>query len=336
MLRTVDTPHAQAYIDGKISEIQFLKKIRYSKTWGFSWESYRFFFDLARDLRVPILGLSPKALTRAPEKRDAWGAKVLEENLRKHPAAKFLVWIGDLHLGKNHLPSLLAEKLPPPERQQITVIHQNPERTYREIATTRPSDDVDVVRYDRNTFGLLHTPPWIKLYSYLSWLEEKETPSDSHLREGLEDEFKEIIDFAATVFGISLAVQDRFQFLTKNIGKWEKDFDFFLLPRGHWLYTATPSLENLSALAVLYVHTEVSQRQWLYTSPRRQFYSQLWIHAFSFLGIKLVHPKRKHTHPLVWENWQQSKSPSHRRAASHGLKRKIADYPNRGSFSLRT
>ena len=46
------------YLQGMISEFEFLEEIRYHESWRFPWIYYRPFFQMARDNNVPVLALN--------------------------------------------------------------------------------------------------------------------------------------------------------------------------------------------------------------------------------------------------------------------------------------
>ncbi len=55
-LEAISSQHQRwvnAYLQEEITEKKFLSKIRYLEHWGFPWEQYRPFFELARIRRIP-------------------------------------------------------------------------------------------------------------------------------------------------------------------------------------------------------------------------------------------------------------------------------------------
>jgi uncharacterized iron-regulated protein len=53
------------YINGTITEVEFLEKTEYKKRWGFSWDLYAPILRFAREKKIPVLALNtPAEITR--------------------------------------------------------------------------------------------------------------------------------------------------------------------------------------------------------------------------------------------------------------------------------
>ena len=46
------------YLNEKISEKEFLKRIDYEKTWGFDWKNFKPLFDFSKKYHIPVIALN--------------------------------------------------------------------------------------------------------------------------------------------------------------------------------------------------------------------------------------------------------------------------------------
>src|SRR5579862_3638229 len=46
-----------SWMDGEISEQEFLDRVRYYEEWGCDWQSYKTIFQTARELEIPVYGV---------------------------------------------------------------------------------------------------------------------------------------------------------------------------------------------------------------------------------------------------------------------------------------
>ncbi len=90
----------------KISEQEFLDRIRYQDEWGCEWAGYRSIFEAARDLRIPVCGVDchPRNDMRSIGRRDLGVARRIARLIEKNPSQTLIVVFGESHLSSNHLP----------------------------------------------------------------------------------------------------------------------------------------------------------------------------------------------------------------------------------------
>ena len=61
--------HLDNYLQGDITEEEFLNVVDYYRTWGFEWENFRPIFEFAKEHKLPMIALNTPELKR--------GARVL-------------------------------------------------------------------------------------------------------------------------------------------------------------------------------------------------------------------------------------------------------------------
>ena len=110
--------------------------------------------------------------------RDFRTAKVVAREIEEHPDALVIVFDGDLHVARDHLPFIVENYMqhergfdPPP--QQL-IIHQNAEDIYWRLAKERREREINVVRLAHDSYCVLNASPIEKLQSYLNWVHECE------------------------------------------------------------------------------------------------------------------------------------------------------------------
>jgi hypothetical protein len=101
------------WLAGKLTESEFLERIRYSDEWGCDWPSYKKLFDVARELRVPIYAVDchPRRDLRCIRRRDQGVARRVSKLVQEDPSRTVLVLFGESHLATTHLPSRVRSVL---------------------------------------------------------------------------------------------------------------------------------------------------------------------------------------------------------------------------------
>ena len=95
------------WMSGKISEQEFLERIRYHEEWGCEWTGYKAIFETARELRVPVYGVDchPRNDMRSIGRRDLGVARRIARLMQENPTQTLIVVFGESHLASNHLPA---------------------------------------------------------------------------------------------------------------------------------------------------------------------------------------------------------------------------------------
>lgn len=338
MLQDKDRDVINRYLSGKITEEAFLKKIHFHKNWGFSWENYRELFHFARENHIEVVGISPDSKTKKYTliERDRYAASILSDLTGADPEALIVVLIGDLHCAEKHLPkdvkTLLAKKNL--DRKTI-IIHQNSEKFYWKLVEQGAEQLVDVVRVKKNVYCVMNTPPWVKLQSHVKWVEllseseERELldPTDAVHKLEHTHEIEELIQHLGEFFEIDTKGYDDFQikgpfdlsFLTGLSKKYSKrevkllayyftHFKSLYIPEGNLLFLTSLNLNHSASLAAQYLHAKLSGFDRIFSRPRQDFYTFLWMEALGFLGSKVVNHKRKCNGPRDLKKMLKGKS----------------------------
>jgi uncharacterized iron-regulated protein len=298
------------YLQGKLSEREFLKAIEWKRNWGFPWENYKPLFRWAQKNKVRMFGLNLKTEdrnSRTLKERDQFSGGKIIEILEKFPAHQMMVIYGDLHLASNHLPAVVNKVIP---AKECLSIFQNSEKIYFQLLQKEIEHQVDVVRLGGRQFCLLNVPPWVKWQNYLLYLEE-------HIDQGFEDEL-DLTDYVAGYvkviaedLGISVGV-NHFSIATANdrgawdqiqnnldeneietLETWIENGRSFFIPQNGVGYLGRPSVNSAAQLAMAIVFATCSGQKKLPLDLPADFLRLIWLEAIQYFGSKLINPKRK-------------------------------------------
>jgi hypothetical protein len=294
------------FVDGKISEREFLKAVEWKKSWGFPWENYRPFFRWAQKNRVRVHGLN--VLSQSLKRRDQFAAKRIAQIYKTEPRKKIIVIYGDLHLADRHLVAEMKKTSLKPLRP--LTIFQNSEKIYFQMLEREMEDKVDVVRLGPRKFCLQNVPPWVKWQNYLLFLEE-------HFDKNLDDELDltdivaQYVKLVSQDLGLSgktdhfsvMSAQDRnfWQQLEQNLShkelqfieSWVEQGRSFYIPQLSLGFLARSSVNNASQLAMAVVAADMSSLKKIPYQMPLHFTGLIWLEAIQYFGSKLVNPKRK-------------------------------------------
>jgi hypothetical protein len=94
------------WMNGDISEQEFLDGVHYDEEWGCDWAGYKNIFTTARELRIPVYGVDchPRNDMRSIGRRDLGVARCIGRLMEKNPGCTLVVIFGESHLATNHLP----------------------------------------------------------------------------------------------------------------------------------------------------------------------------------------------------------------------------------------
>lgn len=175
MQRTLDR-----YMAGKLSEERFLRDVAYERTWGFPWPPYREVLEVARARGLRVVAINSNPAGHEADhllERDFRAAEVIARELVERPDALVVVFDGDLHVARDHLPlivdNLLGRRGERPRRKLL--VHQNAERVHWALARRGQEHSVNVVRLAGDAYCVLNASPLEKLHSYLNWVAARET-----------------------------------------------------------------------------------------------------------------------------------------------------------------
>lgn len=193
------------YLNGKITEIEFLEEIDYKESWKFPWIHYRPIFDLAKKLKINILGLNSIGDL---VKRDTHAAKILSRELESRPQHLVLVLFGELHIIPDKLPAKVDSLLK--KKSSKTILHQNLEEIFWRLPISQLGSKSTFWKLNKDEYVLQNSPPWIKYESMIYWYENLVDDPDFDLHEY-------ILETGTKVF--SSSVTDNFLYLSKMLNE---------------------------------------------------------------------------------------------------------------------
>jgi len=329
------------FVQGKLSEREFLKVIEWKKYWGFPWENYRPLIQWAKKSKARVIGLNgpTRAKSRSTRSgsadlktRDRWAADRIAQHFSKAPAHPLFVVYGDLHLAEEHLPALVEKKWSEkkknrkPPAKTIRVL-QNSEKIYFQLLKKELEAQVDVVALPGNTFCLLSVPPWVKWQNYLLDLEQSDDRGLDGETLDLTDHVSQYVKMISEELEMSAELSHLSVFTAEDQSLWRpiqenfsaseiellemmvEDERPFYLPQVGVAYLSRMSVNHAAALAMHYIHSQASKlKSWNLSLPR-DFQKMIWLEALSYFGSKLINPKRKTETMLDVKKMLVSKSP---------------------------
>jgi hypothetical protein len=320
--------HIDDYLNDKISEDEFLRRVSWERLWGFPWSHYRPIIEFAKSHGLRVVGINK--LPQGEQEitlleRDQCAAQHTLSLCQSHPEALIYVLYGDLHIAQQHIPRALKDLAAGQQPQlDMATLYLNSEHIYFSLADAGQESKVDVVAYSDREFCLLSSPPWVKWQSYLMYLEEN-IDVGLEFEEDEEDDDEEDWDFqidytdhvsnlvhmicvgleldlkrdAIAVY--SLQDEQALRQAQKHLLAKEKTLAHeliksdkgFYIPRAGFFYLSKATVNHAATLAGQYVHAQLSQRQHVTWDFPKDFLRCIWIEAMAFLLSKLVNPNRK-------------------------------------------
>ncbi len=168
-----DQPHLEEWFTKKIDDNELLTKTDWNSKWGFPWRNFGMQMQYFRDRDIPIVALNSheKIVGKSFAARDRIAAMRIVEVLREHPDATLIVSFGDLHMAPEHLPREVELVLKSLGREPATstILYQNVDQIYWQLAESGLEQTVSTVRLDDGNFCFLGTTPLVKIQSALNW-----------------------------------------------------------------------------------------------------------------------------------------------------------------------
>jgi uncharacterized iron-regulated protein len=212
-----DQRKVNQYLNGELSEDEFLNAINYQQEWGFPWWNFRLVTEFAREHNMPIVAINTdNAGKDILKKRDEFAAKILCDTIKKHPQAMVVCLIGEYHLADAHLPSALEKVMK--ERKTITPVTRivtNIDHYYFKLHDGQRQKPTEYLKLKSNMFCVMNSPPWIKWQSYAIWQEMRALQQESMMFIGDEDD-DDINDLYTEE---SLDIEHQIQGLAKHLAE---------------------------------------------------------------------------------------------------------------------
>jgi hypothetical protein len=148
----------------EIDEDEFRQRIRFELDWGYDWAPFCEMLSVARERGASIYGLdcAPREDLRKIGARDRHAADKITDLRHLHPEALILVLFGESHLAPQHLPALLAQRLP--DEALLTVLHNVDALYWRAAGEDR--DHVDAVQVRNKVLCVFNATPLEKYENY--------------------------------------------------------------------------------------------------------------------------------------------------------------------------
>lgn len=154
-----------------LEELQ--KESAFAENWPFPWENYAPVLEFCREQKIPLLAVNmPDGASRSLAERDSFSGDRIASFLAAHPGKRLFVLYGDLHVAPGFLPAQARRSLQERnERRRAVSIFQNDSGIFWSLARHGKLHAVDVVKLGAREFCVQNAAPWVKLQSYLDWIE---------------------------------------------------------------------------------------------------------------------------------------------------------------------
>lgn len=187
-------PALQAWMDGRISDETFLRRIEYDLEWGYPWESYRKILLTARKYNLPTFGIDCEKRNdfETLRLRDDHAAQKILSLLKVYTGRPVVVIFGESHLASRHLPArvrhyLRRERL----RKKTLTVLQNLDELYWSLACDGHEGE-KVAQIKPGAWCVFSSTPFIKYQAYQQAIETW------HASRGDEEE----LDLTATMHSL--------------------------------------------------------------------------------------------------------------------------------------
>ncbi len=307
-----DQKKLDAFLQGQLSLDELLKKTKWHKKWNnMPTKGYEVLLLWAKSANVKVFGVNDSSLDSL-EQRDFASAKAIDHLSAENPGHILYVIYGDFHLAANHLPAKMTSF----QAQRDVILYLNSDKLYFELSEHAVEDQFDVLRY-HHLFCILSSTPWVKLQSYLVFLQEmddqmiSEVDDDDDFEPDYTDYVGRILDIYASDF--DLPDWKKFlDILTPNDLAFEKlgflklskedkqKLAYFVtaqknivFPKDQTQFLAKPSVNNAYSLVGEFIHCHLSQRESLNWSGLKFMPQRIWIEAVCFFFNLWLNPNVK-------------------------------------------
>lgn len=295
------------YLQGHISEREFLKKIEWKKTWGFPWEFTRPLMKWASQNKVSIIALNSGGNKKFSD-HDKATALIISEALKANANRKMLVQFGDFHLATKHLP-LEVKKLN--RKVSDVVLLQSPENLYFKVLKKgKDPSTIDFIKLSTNRWALMSVVPWVKWQDYLLYLEtghDKKIKVDDY---DLTDHVSQAVQVLNNILNITIKIDDlevysvndetlfnKIQKLPVAERAYYKEMllsgQSFYCPEQQMGFVARASLNQISRVAALFVLYKLGVYKKSLVEGKKDFLKNIWIEMLTYFLTKIINPKKK-------------------------------------------
>tara|TARA_Y100000780_G_scaffold232595_1_gene268757 strand:- start:58217 stop:59746 length:1530 start_codon:yes stop_codon:yes gene_type:complete len=270
-----------AYMEGHLTELEFLESVQYHESWRFPWTHYKLIFELAKETGARILGINT---TGGLTERDVFAANVLAQTLEKEPSTHILVVYGELHISPNKIPKLLSSRRPGTIQ---TIVHQNLDEVYWTMKEESANDPI--IAFSEREFCINSAPPWVKYESMIYWYENLDSDPDFDIHEYIIEKGKKIFseDTHENFLGICLELVE-----TAKVDISEEELEDFNLHDHTGLEFIEEKIENLEdqELLAFYQNLIATGQSFRLPSDNVFYCSSYSMNRISYLaGIHIFH-----------------------------------------------
>lgn len=318
--------YIDTYLDGHITDLEFLESINYHDSWRFPWTHYKLIFELAKQHKIKIIGLNTNG---SLSERDNFAANLIFNTNKSYSGAQVLVLYGELHITPNKIPHKVIKLN---DKLTQTIIHQNLDEVYwKEIEVNQSNK---IIKFNSNEFCINSAPPWIKYESMIYWYENLCDDPDFDIHEYIIENGKKIfsedthenffhichemikaikIDFKVDELeDFNLHDHTNLEYVEKEIMNFKsrslKNFyqhliltnQSFRFPESSKFYCSSYSMNRISYLAGIHIyHYFLNRNQQqaldiLTTKSQEEKFVHFTLEAlFAFFFSKVINPHRK-------------------------------------------
>jgi hypothetical protein len=176
--------YIDTYLEGHLTDLEFLESIDYHDSWRFPWSHYKLIFELAKEHNIEIIGLNTNGNLI---ERDIFGADIISKSMEQNPDTQHLVVYGELHITNNKIPLRVSKIL---HNDNYVIVHQNLDEVYWKQVEADQNDKI--IKFNNNEYCLNSAPPWIKYESMIYWYENVCDDPDFDIHEYIIENGKKI------------------------------------------------------------------------------------------------------------------------------------------------
>ncbi|MBZ0134979.1 MAG: ChaN family lipoprotein [Planctomycetes bacterium] len=332
MLHAADKHHAQDYLDGEIDDEAFRWRVKWDRTWGFPWASYKRLFGFSKRYDAQLFGVNINADDRDGDLhyRDEYAGDLISALTHLYPERLVAVLYGDLHLAHNHLPRVVDHRLAKyGTRRRSVTVYQNSETLYWKLVEQRLEHVVDYIKLRRDVYVVMNATPLVKFQSFANWQHRRQEivweggdDLDLQTETVLLDQVHQYVRTIIAYLGIELEetanfevyssadldflsdlvlrgvyTADEMEALKDYLGMAESAF----FERARVLYVANFTVANAGEGAARYVLSELRPESGGAVDARDEFYARCMVEAMAFFCSKIIDPRR---HARRADEWQ--------------------------------
>lgn len=289
----------QQYFSDLITINELREEVEFESYWPFHWENYREIIELAKEWKVPLFGMNipeKKRTIDSLNQRDQAAAERISALIQENENHTIFVLYGELHLATSHLPKKIKDIAP---HLKPFLIHQNIPKLYWQAPILKNGLRPEVLKLSRDEYCVLNSVPWLKLKSYLDWIEGDQFEEEEiDITEEVSSYANILSDVIGKVTPLSptLQIMPLQHFSSRNkLGRsaelrHARQFQRTLfLPQFESILIA-PASNNAILEAASYAiwHSKSQSKQ-----AERNEHDRVLKYFIGYLGSKILNPKRK-------------------------------------------